>query len=325
MIERGDTSLDSRPAAGGASDRASLTRRGFLAAAGSAAVGAVAGCLGGTTDVSVLSAGSLASVFESTVGPAFAEATEYGYRGEFNGSNAVMRMVLEEQKQPDVIVSADAGLLRTRLPDDLAPWDVEFASNSLVIAYGPETETGKRLADGEPWYEVLQTTEETVARSDPDLDPLGYRAIQLFDLAEEYYDVEGLRSTLTDNLLVDSKESHLLAGVETGNRAAALVYKNMAVDHGLPYVELPDELNFSNPNYDDRYAKATYTTKEGTTIKGSTILYNFTVPTTADHTEAGRAFGSFLLSNPDLLRENGLVVSDAFPRERGEVPAEVLP
>ena len=301
------------------------SRREFLAAAGAAATGALAGCLGGSRDVSVLSAGSLASVFESTVGPAFADASEYGYRGEFKGSNAVMRMVLEEQKQPDVIVSADATLLRSRLPDDLAPWDVEFASNSLVLAYDPDTDTGARLADGEPWYEVLDSTDETVARSDPDLDPLGYRAVQMFELAEDYYGVEGLRSSLTGKLQVDPEEAHLLAGVETGNRAGAFVYKNMAVDHDVPYVELPDELNFSNPAYADRYAEATYTTDEGTTIEGTTILYNFTVPTTAPNPEAGRAFGAFLLANPDLLTENGLVVTDAFPRERGDVPSEVRP
>ena len=301
------------------------SRREFLAAAGAAATGALAGCFGGSTDVSVLSAGSLASVFESTVGPAFAEATDYGYRGEFHGSNAVMRMVLNEQKQPDVIVSADASLLRDRLPDELAPWDVEFASNSLVLAYDSDTDTGARLANGDPWYEVLQSTDETVARSDPDLDPLGYRAVQLFELAEDYYGVEGLRSSLTEKLQVDPKESHLLAGVETGNRAGAFVYKNMAVDHDLPYVELPDELNFSNPTYADVYATASYTTESGTTIEGTPILYNFTVPTTATHPEAGRAFGSFLLSNPELLTENGLVVSEAFPREHGQVPSEVLP
>lgn len=300
------------------------TRRGFLGAAGTAVLGGLAGCLGGQTDVSVLAAGSLASVFESAVGPAFASATEYGYRGEFNGSNAVMRMVLDERKRPDVIVSADAELLRTRLPEDLAPWDVVFASNALVLAYDPDTETGRRLADGEPWYEVLSTTEEPVARSDPDLDPLGYRALLLFELAAEHYGVEGLRSALAERLVVDPKESHLLAGVETGNRAGALVYENMAVDHDLPYVELPPALNFSDPAYADRYATASYTTNDGTTVTGRPIRYAVTVPTTATHPEAGRRFAAFLCSHPDRLRENGLVVPDAVPQERGPVPAEVV-
>lgn len=302
-----------------------LSRRGFLAAAGAGTVGAIAGCLGGQPDVSVLSAGSLATLFESTVGPAFEADREYGYRGEFHGSNAVMRMVLDEQKQPDVIVSADASLLRERLPDSIAPWDVVFASNALVIAYGPETDVGNRLEAGESWYEVLRSADAEIARSDPDLDPLGYRAVQLFELAADYYDEPGLEDELSANLVVDPNEPHLLAGIESKNRAAAIVYKNMAVDHDLPYVELPDELDFSNPTYADRYAEATYTTEDGTTVEGTTVLYNLTVPETAEHPEAGRAFVSFLLANPDLLTENGLVVTDRFPEPNGPVPAEVLP
>lgn len=292
---------------------------------GAAAAGSVAGCLGESTDVSVLSAGSLATVFESTVGPTFSEATEYGYRGEFHGSNAVMRMVLEEQKRPEVIVSADAGLLRERLPASLAPWDVVFASNAVVIAYGEGTETGSRLEDGDPWYEVLESTAETVAMSDPDLDPLGYRAVQLFELAETHYGVEELRETMVETLTVDSKEDHLLAGVESGNRAGAIVYENMAVDHGVPYVSLPEELDFSDPTLADHYAQATYTTEDGTTVEGRPVRYNLTVPTNAADPAAGEAFAAFLLDNPDLLAENGLLVGEAFPRPNGDVPEGVLP
>ncbi|MEF8894050.1 extracellular solute-binding protein [Halodesulfurarchaeum sp.] len=301
------------------------TRRGFLSLMGTGALGAVAGCLGGETDVSVLSAGSLASVLNSTVGPGFEADHEYGYRGEFHGSNAVMRMVLEEQKQPDVIVSADASLLRSRLPDSIAPWDVVFGSNALVIAYGPDTPIGERLEAGEPWYEVLRSADAEVARSDPDLDPLGYRAVQLFELAADYYGVDGLAADLAANLVIDPKEPHLLANIETGNRAAAIVYKNMAVDHELPYVELPDQLDFSNPEYTDYYAHATYTTEDGTTIEGTPVLYNSTVPSTAPDPEGGRAFVKYLLENPAMLSENGLVVNERFPHPHGPVPDEVLP
>lgn len=304
-----------------------VTRRELLSGAATIGATAAAGCLAGGTSarVSVLSAGSLAVVFNETVGPAFAEATDYAYRGEFHGSNAVMRMVLEGQKDPDVIVSADATLLRARLPDEIAPWDVVFASNALVVTYNPETAVGDRLDSGEPWYEVLRDADAEIARSDPDLDPLGYRTVQLFDLAEDYYGTEGLAADLRGNLVVDPQESHLLAAVETGDRAAAVAYKNMAVDHGLPYVSLPPELDFSDPTFADHYAQATYTTSGGTRVDGTPVLYNMTVPTDAQNPEAGRRFVRYLLDHPDLLRENGLVVTDAFPRPHGPVPEEILP
>jgi molybdate/tungstate transport system substrate-binding protein len=271
----------------------------------------------------VLSAGSLAVVFNEAVGPAFEEETEYGYRGEFHGSNAVMRMVLDGQKRPDAVVSADAGLLRDRLRPAFSAWDAVFASNAVVVVYNPDTDVGRRLDEGQPWYEVLRSSDAEVARSDPDLDPLGYRTVQLFELAEAYYDRPGLAADLRDRLVVDPEEAHLLAAVETGDRAAAIAYKNMAVGHGLPYRSLPPELNFADPTLADHYASVTYTTEDGTTIAGSPVLYNATVLDSASQPAAGRAFVAFLLEHPDILREHGLVVTDAFPRFSGDVPTEV--
>jgi molybdate/tungstate transport system substrate-binding protein len=307
-----------------------MTRRRLLATGGALGVGALAGCAGasGKTAVTVLSAGSLIVVFNETVGPAFEEETEDSYRGEFHGSNAVMRMVRDGQKHPDVIVSADAKLLRDKLqrgPDPVTDWDVVFASNEVGITYAPETDIGTRLAAGEPWYQVLSEADAEIARSDPNLDPLGYRTLMLFELAEAYYDEPGLREALAANLRIDPSESHMLAAVETGDRAAAVTYRNMAVDHGLEFLALPDELNFSNPAYGDHYASVSYTTDGGHTVEGTPVLYNATVPADADNTDAGRRFLRFLLDNPAQLTENGLVVTDAFPRPHGDVPKEVLP
>lgn len=293
-------------------------------------LGGVAGCstvLGRRTadSVSLLAAGSLAVAFNEQVGPAFEDATDIGYRGEFHGSNAVMRMVLDDQAQPDVVVSADASLLRAKLEPTVTRWDVVFASNEVGIAYDPETEVGSRLDGTEPWYDVLRSTDAAFARSEPDLDPLGYRTVQLFELAESYYDEPGLTDALRSELVIDPHEAHLLAAVETGDRAGAIVYRNMAVDHGLPYQSLPAALNFSDPSLAGHYASVTYTTEEGTTVEGTPVLYNITVPTAAPNPDAGRSFVEFLLARPALLRANGLVVTDALPQTHGDVPAEVLP
>ncbi|MFB6093940.1 MAG: extracellular solute-binding protein [Halanaeroarchaeum sp.] len=308
------------------------TRRSVLAAAGSLGAAALAGCTasGARAQTSVLSAGSLAVVFTETVGPAFEAATPYGFRGEYYGSGAVMRMVTSGQQSPDVVVSADARLLRDALerrPNPLATWDVVFASNEIGITYAPGTELGRRLASegGEPWYEALRDADAEIARTDPDLDPLGYRTVMLFELAERYYDEPGLAADLGGNLVVDPSEAHLLAAVETGDRAAAVSYKNMAVDHDLPFLSLPARLNFSSPRYAEYYATATYTMESGTTVRGRPILYNATVPVDAPEETAGERFLSFLLRHPDVLEHNGLTVPAGFPRPHGDVPAEVMP
>ena len=304
-------------------------RRTVLTAGGAAVVGlaGLAGCLGdGNERVRVLSAGSLAVVLEEVVGPAFASETGITYQGEYYGTNAVMRMVESGSKHPDVVVSADATLLRDRLYPDHAAWDVEFAANEVGIAYAPETALGRRLEDGEPWYEVFADADDgAIAISDPDLDPLGYRAVHLFELAERRYDLDGFREAMLERTYHEPDEPQLLSGIETGNRACAISYRNMAVDHDVPFLELTDAYNFSNPEYADEYARATYTTDEGYTAAGTPVVYNATVRTGADEPDAGEAFLAFLLERPDLLADNGLRAGEPFPRPHESVPPGILP
>ena len=301
------------------------TSRRALLAAGGAAATVLAGCLGGDDDrVRVLSAGSLAVVLEDHVGPAFTAETGTGYEGEYHGSNIVMRMIEDGTKHPDVAISADVELLRDRLYTEHADWDVEFAANEVGIAYEPSTELGRRLDDDEPWYEVLADADAgELAISDPDLDPLGYRAVQLFELAESTYELDGFRTAMVDRAYHEPDEPSLLAGIEAGDRACAIAYRNMAVDHEIPFLELPDTYNFASPEYADVYEQASYTTEGGYTVTGTPVSYNATVRTDADEPEAGRAFVEFLLESSDLLADHGLVVPETLPRSYGDPPADL--
>ena len=302
-----------------------VSRRELLAAVGASTLGGVAGCLGGGDDaVNVLSAGSLARTFEDHVGPAFEAEMELDLHGEYYGTNAVMRMVTDETKHPDMIVSADATLLRDRLYPAVTDWDIVFAANSLGLAYNPDTEFGQQLNDGEPWYDLARSTDEgDLAISDPELDPLGYRAMQAFKLAEAEHDLDGFREAMADRVYVEPQEPQLLAGVETGSRVGAVVYRNMALDHDLPFVEFPDAYNFADPERRAAYAEANYTFEDGETIEGRPILYNLTVPDDADNREAGHRLVQYILDNPSLLDEAGLTVSEAFPRASGELPEAI--
>ena len=168
----------------------STSRRELLSAVAAGGAVGLAGCLGGES-VSVLSAGSLAVVLEDHVGRAFQQETGLEFRGEYYGTNAAIRMVEDGHKHPDVVISADDVLLRDRLYEAHTDWDVEFASNSVGLAYNPDTEFGRRL-DDEPWYEIAADAEAgELAISDPDLDPLGYRAMVAFELAEAEYGLDG--------------------------------------------------------------------------------------------------------------------------------------
>ncbi len=302
------------------------SRRAALKAAGSVALGGIAGCLSaGKTRVRLLSAGSLAHTFENHVIPAFEAETGTEVYGEYYGANAVMRMVLDGTKHPDVIVSADATLLRDRLYPTVADWDIEFAANSLGLGYNPETPFGRALEAGTPWYELaVGAADGDLAIGDPNLDPLGYRAVQAFELAEAEYGLGGFRSTLLEKTYREPDEPQLMAGVETGSRAAAVVYRNMAVDYDMPFLEFPAEYNFAEPTLGAHYATAEYTTdREAYTAVGRPILYNATVSKTADNPEGGHQLVSFLGENADLLVDAGLTVGDTLPQPTGTIPEAI--
>jgi molybdate/tungstate transport system substrate-binding protein len=283
-----------------------------------------AGCLGDGS-LSVLAAGSLALAVGEGVGPAFRRETGTEVRSEFHGSAAVLRFVDEGVKRPDVVISADADLLRRTLRPEITDWDVTVAANALCLTAAPESTVAARLRAGEPWYDVLADATGPVARSDPDVDPLGYRTLHAFDLAADYYDEPWIPETLRRKTVVDPQEAHLLAGVETGERVAAACYRNMAVERDLPVFELPPELNFADPARAEQYARASYTLPDGTVVRGSPVVYAATVPSNAESPATGREFVRFLLTAADRLREYGLTVPGSVPRRSGRVPPEVVP
>ena len=303
-----------------------MSRRSVLATTGTVAGLGFAGCLGSTaTSVRVLAAGSLARTFEDHVGPEFREETGIELRGEYYGANAVMRMVEDRTKHPDVVVSADATLLRDRLYGEFTDWDVAFATNSIGIGYTEQSTFGRRLEDGEPWYDLARGTDEgDLAIGDPNLDPLGYRAVQAFDLAAKEYGLDGFREDMLAVVYEEPDEPQLMVGVESGSRAGAIVYRNMAVDHGVPFLEFPDAYNFAAPELADHYATVEFTTdEEGYTAEGRPIVYNATVTDDADEPDAGHQFVQFLADRPDLLEEAGLTVGSNVPIPNGAVPEAV--
>lgn len=296
------------------------SRRAFLGTLAAGSAIGTAGCLFDQDSVSVLSAGSLAVVLDG-LGEQFTAETDIQFQGDFHGANVVMQMIEDGTKHPDVAISADVDLLRDRLYPEYASWDIVFAANEVGFAYNPDTALGKRLDNGDPWYDVLlDAPEGAVAISEPDLDPLGYRAVHMLELAEDQYDVEGLRETVVDAAYREPDEPRLLTGIETGDRAIAISYKNMAVDYDLPFYELPAELNFSDPAYRDQYESVSYTTEDGYTATGSTMAYNITVLDSADDPDHGREFVTYLLENSSILERNGLSIPDRLPTMNGTVP-----
>ena len=309
-------------------ERPSATRRGVLRAAGAAAVAGTAGCVGGTiggagrgdrtsrsTTVAVLAAGSLQHALESGLGPAVDVPVEV----EAHGSATVARLVAEGQRDPDIVTVADTALFSRPLSP---PWHSVFTSNAVVLAYNPETEGGDRIEEtgDDRWYEPLLEGDVSLGRTDPDQDPLGYRTLFALELASRYYDdapdlVE--RIPRRDQVY---PETSLISRFETGSIDAAFAYRNMAVERGYEYVDLPEEIDLSNPDHaDDWYSTASYTLPGDREIRGGPIAYGSTIRKPSD--AAASVFD--VLTTGDYLAESGFVLRDEFPTYEGAVPDRV--
>src|ERR1700759_3113587 len=93
--------------------------------------------------VSVLYAGSLATVMENGLGPAFSKSTGNDYKGEAQGSLGGARMIHDHLRTPDVFISADPtvndNVLMGNDNGNLVTWYLTLASSQMVLAYNPNS------------------------------------------------------------------------------------------------------------------------------------------------------------------------------------------
>ena len=291
----------------------STRRRTFLATlvAGLAGTAGCASAGGRTGPVSVLAAGSLHHALENGLRPAVDQSLQV----EARGSAAVARLVADGAKDPDVVSVADVALFDAPLSPD---WYAEFATNSLVVVYDPETEGGRRVRDAGPdgWFRPLTDGAVSFGRTDSDLDPLGYRTLFALELASEYHGTdENLRETVPERDQI-YPETRLMGQFETGSLDAAVVYRNMAVERDLPFLELPPAVDLSDPARADQYATVSYELPSGQVVSGAPVSYASTV---RDDRPAVR--GVFdVHTTGAYLTEFGFTVPDDYPRYSGEVP-----
>jgi len=302
-------------------DEGGTGRRAFLAGAAAAAAG-TAGCFGlaagssGDDPVSLLVAGSLQHAAEDGLRP----AVDAPLRVEAHGSAAAAQFVAEGSKDPALVALADVALFDAVLG---AAWHVEFATNRLVLAYDPGSAGGQRVAAAGPerWYEPLLADEVALGRTDPDLDPLGYRTLFALELATDHHDAAvDLRAAVPARKQV-YPETQLLGALETGAVDAAVVYRSMAVDRGYAFVDLPAQVDLGDPRYADRYAAASYELPDGTVVEGDVIAYGALARRRSG--PAGDVFDELVAG--DYLPAFGFGVPGSYPRARGDAPDGVAP
>lgn len=269
-----------------------VSRRTALRAMGAGvAVGGVATVVYGRDGESgtprALVAGSLLWVAER-LGGATVEA---------HGSAAVRRLVVEGARDPDAVALADP-----RLFDGIADRGTRFATNALVLAYDPESPHAAALR--RDWRAALRQEDCVLGRTDPDVDPLGYRTVMALRLAGRGHPLDAAAVLDRSRVL---RETDLTNVLSAGGVDAAIVYRNMAVQRDLPFVGLPDRIDFSDPAHAGTYAAVSYDLPEGR-VTGAPIRYAATALT-----DRGESWVERLVTAGGTLRDAGFVVPEGYP------------
>ncbi len=296
-----------------------MKRSDFVAAGVAAYAASAAPVRAADPGVSVAYAGSLVTLMEKSVGPAFVQ-TGQGYRGEAKGSTALANLIRDGLRTPDVFISADTAaieMLRGAAGHNTASWYITFASTRMQIAYSADSKKAadfRAAAEGaKKWYDVLQEPGVVVARTDPAQDPKGYRVLLVAQLAEKTLALPGLAAKIVgDPSTTIVPEEAALARLETGDIDGLWAYSTETAERNLPYIALPVEIDLSDPLYAEKYAQASVTI-DGKKHVGAPAVYALTIPNNARNPAGALAFVEFLLGSTGkaLLTKGGLTVIHA--------------
>ncbi|MDI3259428.1 MAG: extracellular solute-binding protein [Sinobacteraceae bacterium] len=292
----------------------SLVRRMVRLAAGfgmGCAAAAVA-----AADVPVLRvayAGSMGAVMDQGLGPSFDKSHGTRFEGIGQGAYGLARLLASKQMRADVFVSITSGPVDILRQAGLLDRVVPVASTRMVIVYSDRSRFAAQFqaaAAGKiPWYTVLEQEGVRFGRTDPATDPQGRNIVFTLRLAERYYRQPGLAEKILGPIRNPQQiftEPSLLSRLEAGQIDAASGYRSAALSHHLPFIELPDEINLSNPALMERwYRQAEFSLSlpngKTETLQTQPLVFYAGVLSNAENPTAAQAFVDFLAS-PDGQR-----------------------
>jgi molybdate/tungstate transport system substrate-binding protein len=274
---------------------------------------------GPTGPLVVFNAGSLAKPFSDLLRAFRAKYPEVVPAQENSGSLEAARKLTELGKIPDVIGVADYGVISKLLVPQHATWFATFARNSMVLIHTDESAGADEINSGN-WWQVLLRPGIRAGRSDPALDPNGYRTLMVFQLAGKLYKQPGLAPRLERAFpprYVRPKEADLTALVQAGELDYSWSYASIAKTARLPYVNLPDSVDLSDPKLAEWYGQArvrlpgmSRAGKDSVEFRGEPIVYALTIPKAAAHPATAQAFVRFMFSSEGqaILEANGFTL-----------------
>ncbi len=270
---------------------------------------------------------------------------DVSFDDEASGSVMAVRKVVDLHRRTDIVAVADYSLIPQLMIPKYADFYVAFATNEIVIGFTNKSRYANEI-NSSNWFEILAKPGVKFGFSNPNDDPCGYRALMVMKLADLYYHrpifeelVErntNIRANgthvfvpkeirLNGKIVMRPKETDLVALVESGAIDYFFIYKSVAEQHHLRFVELPKEINLGDFELAKYYGRVEVTIgSTGKTVRAKPIVYGVTVPKNAPHEKLALDFLKFMLTHGEIFERNHQHFLNP-PLAFGNVPAEIRP
>jgi molybdate/tungstate transport system substrate-binding protein len=256
---------------------------------------------------------------------------------EGHGSIQVIRHVTELNFSVDVVLVADYSLIPTMMystkvsgtDQSFSDYYIKFATNTMVLAYTNSSKYANEI-NPDNWHSIIARSDVKIGLANPQLDALGYRALMMVQLAQDYYNdtnlfhnvitanlnppinsipngsnytitVPEVQTPTNNKLTLRASEVDLIGLLQVGYLDYCFIYLSNAKQYGFNFVTLPDEVNMGSAQQQSNYERihVVYDHQRFSTVNldrtGETTYYGLTIPANAPHPELAEEFIKFIL------------------------------
>lgn len=264
----------------------------------------------------ILYSPALERLAKHDLGPSFAKETSIRVDAQPQPKPGELQLRTSDGRPADLLLIDDVALLNARLTPEQAPHFTVFATDSMVVAYRPESTFGKAIEAGRDWLAALEAGGVRMVRTDPALDPLGRRTAFVLHLAGIYYGNDKLESRVLQAAQIVPPEQ-ITSRLQRGEADVAILERSRAVAANLAVLGLPIEIDLSDPGRDGVYAQAVVEVG-GKRLRGAPLGLAAVPLPGAAHSAAALRFTDFVGATPGrrVLDRDGYLFPPGFPLRR---------
>lgn len=261
----------------------------------------------------IFHAGSLSIPFKELADTFDRQYPNINVQLESCGSVNCARKITELKRKADIMASSDIKIIKELLIPEYADSALAFAGNEMVIAYHKYSVAHDSI-NAYNWPEILLRPDVRYGRSNPDLDPCGYRSVLTMKLQEKYISNQKFVNELLekDKRYKRPKETDLLLLLGTYVIDYIFTYKSVAKQNKMKWIELHPKVNLSSEKHKNIYKSVNINIKGNSpedtlNIAGAPVTYGICRLKKAPNPEAAQAFIQLLESKEGkkIITNNG--------------------